>query len=713
MKTNRLLKQFALMVLLVTIGVFKSLAATIFVNAPITSNTTWTNTNTYVLVGYIYVKNNSTLTIQPGTIIKGDLATLGSLIITTGSKIIAQGTACQPIIFTSGQPVGQRARGDWGGLILLGKAALNTATGTANIEGITPIPDTQYGGGANPDNNDNSGILQYVRIEFAGIALSPNNEINGLTFGAVGAGTTVDHIQVSYSNDDSYEWFGGTVNCKYLIAYDGIDDDFDSDNGFSGYVQFGLGMRDPNVADVSGSKSFESDNDVNGDANLPQTSAYFANFTALGGSVNNVANPLFKQSIHTRRNSNIRILNSIMMGFPQGILVDATTGVSTICNYATASEVQNCYVQQQTGNYFGFSPAGTDPCEPAATANLNSAGNVYATQYTGVLTNPDFPITSPNSMIPAIGNPLPAANNTLYAGKPLTPVAYVGAFNPAGDNWAGDWTEFDPVNRNYSNGIYAGNKVDATPKIAGTVTSSGCPNSGGVNITVTKGVAPFSYVWSNGATTEDLSGVAAGTYTVTVYDAGKNCSASKSFTVKTAKPVLTSCSSTSSSITVFRSASLPGVNSYELRFKKHSVATYGPWVNVGNGLSFTTTGLLSNTQYDFEIRGVCSSGKTGASKAITCATTLRIGETSNNASINAYPNPNTGEFTVELSGFDGNSTVSLQVVNMLGQVVYNNDKVSTDESTLKLNLGNVPSGLYNVEVTDGISHLVQNVMINK
>ena len=139
---------------------------------------------------------------------------------------MAEGTAVSPIVFTSNESVGNRAEGDWGGLVLLGKGVNNQPGGIANIEGIAPTADTEFGGS---DDNDNSGSLKYVRIEFAGIALQPNKEINGLTFGSVGKQTSVDYIQVSFSGDDSFEWFGGTVDCKHLIAYRGLDDDFDTD----------------------------------------------------------------------------------------------------------------------------------------------------------------------------------------------------------------------------------------------------------------------------------------------------------------------------------------------------------------------------------------------------------------------------------------------------------------------------------------------------
>ncbi|MBK8499803.1 MAG: hypothetical protein IPL52_13545 [Flavobacteriales bacterium] len=171
------------------------------VQGNITANTTWSNSNKYLLKGFVYVEDGATLTVQPGTIIKGDKPTKGSLIIKRGGKIMADGTASQPIVFTSNQAAGSRDRGDWGGIIICGRAPHNQPS-DPTVEGG---PDAFYGG---TDAADNSGVLRYVRIEFAGIAFQPNQEINGLTLGAVGSGTTIEHVQVSYSGDDSYEWFG-------------------------------------------------------------------------------------------------------------------------------------------------------------------------------------------------------------------------------------------------------------------------------------------------------------------------------------------------------------------------------------------------------------------------------------------------------------------------------------------------------------------------
>lgn len=301
------------------------------ISANITSNTTWTAGNVYLLQGQIYVKNNATLTIEPGTIIMGDKAVQGSgLFITKGAKLMAQGTANAPIVFTSNQAVGSRASGDWGGVILLGKAANNQTNGVANIEGLAPTADTEFGGGTTPDNNDNSGKLTYVRIEFPGYAYQTDKEINGLTLGSVGSGTEINFVQVSFSNDDAYEWFGGTVNARHLVSYRNLDDDFDTDFGYSGNVQFGLIVRDPNIADnpaVSTSEGFESDNDASGSAGVPQTNATFSNVTAVGPYRGNTSNTIaagYRRGARIRRNSAIDIRNSIFMDFQRGIFLDGT-----------------------------------------------------------------------------------------------------------------------------------------------------------------------------------------------------------------------------------------------------------------------------------------------------------------------------------------------------------------------------------------------------
>jgi PKD repeat protein len=300
------------------------------VSADITANTTWSGV--VKLQNKVYVKNNATLTIAPGTIIRGDKLTQATLIITRGAKLIADGTASSPIVFTSNEAVGSRNEGDWGGVVVLGLAKNNQPGGVANIEGIVPTTDTQFGGNF---DTDNSGIIKFVRIEFAGIALEPNKEVNGITFGSVGSGTIVDNVQVSFSGDDSFEWFGGTVNCKHLIAYRGLDDDFDTDFGYRGKVQFFLSIRDKDLFDAPGdSNCFESDNDAAGSTAQPKTMPIFSNGTIVGPKGNGtIALPIgekFEKAFRLRRNTSTSCFNSIVTGWEKGLSIEGTPVVNNV-----------------------------------------------------------------------------------------------------------------------------------------------------------------------------------------------------------------------------------------------------------------------------------------------------------------------------------------------------------------------------------------------
>jgi hypothetical protein len=321
------------------------------VSTDITTNTTWSGI--VLLKNKVYVKNGATLTIEAGTIIKGDKTTQGSLIITRGAKIIADGTVNKPIVFTSNEAPGSRSEGDWGGLVILGKAVNNQPNGVASIEGLTESEDTKFGG---TDDTDNSGIIRYVRIEFAGIALQPNKEINGITFGSVGNKTVVDNVQVSFSGDDSFEWFGGAVDCKHLIAYRGLDDDFDTDFGYRGRVQFGLIIRDASMSDAQGdSNGFESDNDAAGSSAKPLTAPVFSNITSVGpkadGTVVLPSGEKFEKAFRLRRNTATSVFNSIITGWEKGLSIEGTpvedniTGDTmvfannTLVNFAIKSKV--------------------------------------------------------------------------------------------------------------------------------------------------------------------------------------------------------------------------------------------------------------------------------------------------------------------------------------------------------------------------------------
>jgi len=414
---------------------------------------------TYKLRGLVYVTNGAILTIEPGTKIVGENGKNGGLIITRSCQIIADGTVDKPIVFTS--EAANPQRGDWAGLVLLGQAPTNASfngiQGVGAVEGginnsdnlgLFGTPATQ---GQNPA--DNSGILRYVRIEYAGYAFLPDNEINGLTFGGIGNHTIIDNVQVSYANDDSFEWFGGTVNCSHLISYRTLDDDFDTDNGFSGKVQFGISLRDSAVADISKSEAFESDNDANGSALLPQTNAIFSNMTVMGpkATLANTGNSLFVWGAQIRRNSTISIFNSIIMGYPNGLYIDATKGVPTDNNIAAGTlKVQNTIIAGCPTPVL-YSISGGNPGQatnvntPASiTAWFNTAGygnNILANSSDVNLTAP-FNYLTPD-FNPAAGSPAVtgASFTDTKVSTGFTSVSYKGAC-AVGDTWWKTWTKY-------------------------------------------------------------------------------------------------------------------------------------------------------------------------------------------------------------------------------------------------------------------------------
>ncbi|MFP3597444.1 hypothetical protein [Chryseobacterium sp. SIMBA_029] len=429
----------------------------LILSGKITSNLTLKANKTYKLRGLVYVSNGATLTIEPGTKIVGEADKNGSLIITRGSKIMAEGTASNPIIFTSEKP--SPKRGDWAGLVILGAAPTNASfngqAGIGEIEGgINNTEGLGLYGGTNAA--DNSGILKYVRVEYAGYAFLPDKEINGITFGGVGNGTTVDYVEVAYANDDSFEWFGGTVNCSHLISYKGLDDDFDTDNGFSGKIQFGIAVRDSQVADVSGSNAFESDNDANGSTLTPKTSATFSNMTIIGpinssstGTNAGSINSLFQHALQVRRNSSISVFNSVFTGFPIGLFIDATKGAPTDANIVNSSMAFQNNILAGNTTPLKFGPSTSSPTSYTLadlTTWFNTGANTTLTYSADAkLTNAWAPAGTTPNFSPAAGSPL--LTGGLFTHTKLTswftPVTFRGAVKDANDTWYAGWTNFN------------------------------------------------------------------------------------------------------------------------------------------------------------------------------------------------------------------------------------------------------------------------------
>ena len=420
--------------------VFTLIAATaVYAQIPlqgdITTNTTLTSNNTYLLKGFVRVQSGATLTIEPGTIIYGENSSQGTLIIKPGGKIIADGTVNAPIVFTSEftKPGASRTPtyGDWGGVIILGNAPINVPGGTTAIEG----PGDSYGGN-NPD--DNSGILRYVRIEYPGIAFSLNNEINGLTCGGVGRGTILDYIQVSYSGDDSFEWFGGTVNAKHLIAYRGWDDDFDTDFGFSGKLQFLVGFRDPAIADQSQSNGFESDNDGTGSSNTPLTSPEWFNVTLVGpiSAPGANINSLYRRGMHLRRNSQNKIANAVILGWPTGILLESTGTINGAVN--GNNYVKNSVIVQSTKALDTARSNGTFIIDNWFATNMN--GTIYSAVGEVQMVDP-FNLSLPKATLQN-GSPLLAGGAVPPADGFFDQTAtFKGAFGTT--DWTAGWSRFD------------------------------------------------------------------------------------------------------------------------------------------------------------------------------------------------------------------------------------------------------------------------------
>jgi len=420
-------------------------APTSTLSGDISTNTTISGV--VYLDGFVHVKNGATLTIQPGTVIRckqTDVSlTPGTLIITRGSKIMAQGTATAPIVFTSIKSVNDgRNPGDWGGVIILGNGVINTGGVSTNpnvskVEGFNTVDPLRYYGGT--DDNDNSGVLSYVRIEFAGVALDPlqsNSEINGLTLGGVGASTQIDHIQVSFSGDDSFEWFGGTVDAKYLIAYRGVDDDFDVDFGFRGRVQYGLGVKDPYLWDaISGgaSNGFESDN--NGTSPylaLPLTKPIFSNITLIGAKGDGTvygdntlpSGEAHEAAAHIRRNSSTSILNSLILGYEKGLRLQNSVTLDNFNAPATADsaaiiansnitpEINSTYITESasvfTQNWYHTYATANNIDTVTTIAQIN-----FVNAFAALGTTPDYRLN---------------ASSTATAGANFTSPAFVGGF---------------------------------------------------------------------------------------------------------------------------------------------------------------------------------------------------------------------------------------------------------------------------------------------
>ncbi|MGJ1204438.1 hypothetical protein [Sphingobacterium lactis] len=318
------------------------------ISGAITSNTTWTADKVYELSGIVTVKNGATLTIQAGTYIKSSVNVAGSaangvLVISKGAKLNALGEASKPIVFTSrylldGNNSTLGKPGDFGGLIVLGRARINDPAGTKLIEGLPDTQDYYYGSNSDANNGESSGTIKYVRIEFGGYILKTDVEVNGLTLGGVGSGTTLNNVQVSWGLDDGFEFFGGRVNASDLISFSNDDDQFDFDLGYQGTISNSISIANKvSTHSASGTNSdsngAEIDNHPSNFAALPKTIPTFNNVRIIGTEdENGIKAPGFKSGILVRRGAELSLNSSIITGYKTGLHIhtDATPAQTVV-----------------------------------------------------------------------------------------------------------------------------------------------------------------------------------------------------------------------------------------------------------------------------------------------------------------------------------------------------------------------------------------------
>jgi hypothetical protein len=400
------------------------------VTEEITADTTWTADQPVELADLVFVTHNATLTIEAGTQILGDAGS--ALIITRGARLDAQGTAATPIVFTSSKTVGERQRGFWGGVVLLGSAPVNVGTG--QIEGID-ASDTRgaYGG---TDSSSNCGTLRYVRVEFAGYTLGADNELNGLTVGGCGSGTTLDYIQIHMGEDDGIEFFGGNADLRHAVISRPADDGLDWDEGFSGRVQFLVVQQEAAVGD----NGFEADNlETNNDA-TPRSQPTIYNATLIGGNDTAAA----QRAMTLRRGTAGEIWDILMTGFGEGSI--------DIRDTATVNQIDQGNLSLGALLFFHMGPDGSTYF-PAETGDGDDDGGFDESAYfhdsnrdarfdqdpkLGACFNLDTPNFIPAADSPAADGVVPISDGWFD-----TTADYIGAFQPgATSTWMDGWTSF-------------------------------------------------------------------------------------------------------------------------------------------------------------------------------------------------------------------------------------------------------------------------------
>jgi hypothetical protein len=413
---------------------------------------TWTNDFEWVIDGRVFVNDGQELTIEPGTVVRGrarqDPDETSVLVVARGGRLIADGTAADPIIFTAEDDdltnydatEFVNDRGLWGGVIILGNAPTNnSSTIEVRIEGISSSePRGVYGGN---DSDDDSGILRYVSIRHGGVAIAPNNEINGLTLGAVGSGTIIDFVEVYANDDDGFEWFGGTVDAKHLISAFNGDDSFDMDQGYTGRGQFFFAVQAQAPAGHTGELDGANSGTAGpgGEDSQPYATATIYNATYIGSGPQGVAGTLTLSMVDNFAGS---YYNSIFTSFPgRALLIEddanTTTGDSRARFEAGTLNVENnIFWSYGAGATFLDLVSNTGPFGATVATYLAANGNRIIDPALGGIAREAAGL-----------NPVPAASGAADTGAASVPagfydaVDYIGAFEPGvTTHWAEGWT---------------------------------------------------------------------------------------------------------------------------------------------------------------------------------------------------------------------------------------------------------------------------------
>jgi hypothetical protein len=428
-----------LFALLLFVPILTMAQTTVTVSSNITTDTEWTADNEYLLDGMIFVTNGADLYIEAGTTVRGafgqDLDAAG-LVITRDSRIFAEGTAENPIIFTAEDDAGLTKDdvGEWGGLVILGRASTNNAT-EGTIEGVNEISsDPALVGYGGTDDMDDSGVLRYVSIRHTGINIgsSSGNEIQGLTMGGVGAGTTIEYIESFASGDDGYEWFGGTVNARYLVSAFNNDDAFDWDQGFRGKGQFWFAILD---SDQTG-RAAEMDGAGGNETGTPYAYPVISNATFIGPGINSTPSGDSGQLLQFRDNTGGVYTNSVFTDHPAQLVdvedVDGTT-------IDSRGRLENDSLNISNSVFFGFGSGSTlaDISSAAFVETMLSANsNVISDPQINGISRTDDGVLDPRP-----GNSAVLSGADIPTDPFFRNVAYKGAFG--GSNWLAGWTALD------------------------------------------------------------------------------------------------------------------------------------------------------------------------------------------------------------------------------------------------------------------------------